>query len=171
MLPAPRTQRLTKMTEQEQRAAVVAEAKTWRGTPFAHQGRVKGRKGGVDCGQIIACTFENAGITQPIQPKPYMFQHHMHSSREDYAAVILEYAAEIAEADAKAGDIVLYKCGRTFSHGGILVEDWPGLIIHSRTGLGVEYAHGLKNGFLKGREKRFFSHWIANENYENKRGG
>lgn len=143
------------------RAAVVAEAKTWLGTKFAHMGRVKGLRGGVDCGQIIACTYENVGLTEQIKPDPYQFQHHMHSNSEDYIGHVLKYTREITAAEAKAADIVVYKCGRTFSHGGILIEDWPGLIIHSRNGLGVEYAHGMKNGFLKGREHRFFSFWIA----------
>lgn len=147
------------MNEAEGRAAVVAEAKTWLGTPFMHMGRVKGRRGGVDCGQIIACSYENVGLTTKIDPGPYQFQHHMHSSSEDYVTQLLGYTKEITAEQAKAADIVLYKCGRTFSHGGILTEDWPGLIIHSRNGVGVEYAHGMKNGFLKGREKRFFSFW------------
>lgn len=147
------------MTELEGRSAIVAEAKTWLSTPFAHAGRIKGRHGGVDCGQIIAVSYENVGLTEKIQPGPYMFQHHMHSNREDYVTHLLGYTAEIEESQARAADIVLYKCGRTFSHGGILVEDWPGLIIHSRNGAGVEYAHGIKNGFLKGRPHRFFSFW------------
>lgn len=147
------------MIESEGRELVVAEVKTWLQTPFAHMGRVKGRRGGVDCGQIIACTYENVGLTDKIDPGAYQFQHHMHSNSEDYIGHLLGYTREIHEGEARDGDIILYKCGRTFSHGGILIEDWPGLIIHSRNGVGVEYAHGIKNGFLKGREKRFFSFW------------
>lgn len=146
-------------TEIEERIRLVAEAKTWLGTPFAHQGRVKGRRGGVDCGQIIACSLENAGLIPKTTLAPYLFQHHMHSSREDYVALLLTRMAEIPEADAKMADVVLYKCGRTFSHGGILIDNWPGLIVHSMNGTGVEYADGAKSGFLKGRERRFFSFW------------
>lgn len=148
------------MTEQEtkDRARIVAEAKTWISTPFAHMARIKGRRGGVDCGQIVAACYEDTGLVPSIRVGPYQYQHHMHSSSEDYIAIILKYAKEIT-GNALPGDIVVYKCGRTFSHGGILIEPWPGLIIHSRTGVGVEYAHGMNNGFLKGREKRFFSFW------------
>lgn len=147
------------MTEAEGRAAIVAEAKTWLGTRFCHMGRIKGPRGGVDCGQIIAVSYENVGLTAKIDPPPYQFQHHMHSSEEDYIAHLLTYTDEIEATEAKAADIVLYKCGRTFSHGGILIEDWPGNIIHARNGAGVVVAHGLNNGFLKGREHRFFSYW------------
>lgn len=147
------------MTEAEGRAAIVAEVRTWLHTPFRHAARIKGPKGGVDCGQIIACSYENVGLTAKIEPVPYQFQHHMHSSHEDYISELLTYTREITAAEAKPADIVLYKCGRTFSHGGILIDPWPGLIIHSINGGGVEYAHGIKNGFLKGRETRFFSFW------------
>lgn len=147
------------MTEQEGRAAVVAELKTWIHTPFSHQGRIKGKRGGVDCGQIIAVSYENTGLTAKIDPGQYQYQHHMHSDSEDYIDHLLKYTQEINASEAKAADIVLYKCGRTFSHGAVLIEDWPGMVIHSRVGLGVEYADGMKNGFLKGREKRFFSFW------------
>lgn len=150
---------MTSMDEQTGRLAVVAEVKTWLATPFAHQGRIKGRRGGVDCGQIIACTYENAGLTPRISPDPYQYQHHMHSNSEDYIGHVLKYTREITMAEAKMADIIIFKCGRTFSHGGILIEDWPGLLIHSRTGCGVEYAHAEKNGFLKGRGRRFFSFW------------
>lgn len=147
------------MTEDQERASIVAEARTWLATPFAHKARIKGRKGGVDCGQIVAGCFENTGLVPVIETKPYQFQHHLHSSSEDWIAEVTKYAHEIEELNAREGDIVLYKCGRTFSHGGILIERWPGLIIHSRMGCGVEYAHGATNGFLKGRPHRFFSYW------------
>ena len=39
---------------------VRSEALTWLGTPYHHQGRVKGV--GVDCGQILIAIYEKAGI-------------------------------------------------------------------------------------------------------------
>ena len=39
---------------------VRSEALTWLGTPYHHQGRVKGV--GVDCGQILISIYEKAGI-------------------------------------------------------------------------------------------------------------
>jgi NlpC/P60 family putative phage cell wall peptidase len=41
------------------RSAVVAAARRWIGTPFAHQGRVKGRA--VDCLGLILCVLEEVG--------------------------------------------------------------------------------------------------------------
>lgn len=42
------------------REEIVAEARTWIGTPFHHQGRVKGR--GVDCAGLIVGTARACGI-------------------------------------------------------------------------------------------------------------
>lgn len=41
------------------RAAVVAEARTWIGTPFKHKQRTKGA--GVDCSNLVIGTGENSG--------------------------------------------------------------------------------------------------------------
>lgn len=41
-------------------AAIVAEARTWLGTPFAHQGRVRGV--GVDCGGLVLGVARNLGL-------------------------------------------------------------------------------------------------------------
>lgn len=39
---------------------VVRQARTWLGTPFAHQGRRKGA--GVDCAGLLVCTLRELGI-------------------------------------------------------------------------------------------------------------
>ena len=47
---------------------LVSEARTWRNTPFLHQGRLKGL--GVDCAGFIALVAQNVGITVDI-PSDY----------------------------------------------------------------------------------------------------
>jgi NlpC/P60 family putative phage cell wall peptidase len=44
----------------ERRLAVIEEAKTWVGTPFRHQARVKGV--GVDCAQLVIAVGESCGL-------------------------------------------------------------------------------------------------------------
>src|SRR5215475_8049951 len=46
--------------EAHERAAVIAEAKTWLGTPFAHRSMVKGA--GVDCAQLVRLVFIECGV-------------------------------------------------------------------------------------------------------------
>lgn len=42
------------------RSAIVKAARGWVGTPFAHQGRIKGRA--VDCVGLVLCVAEELGI-------------------------------------------------------------------------------------------------------------
>ncbi len=44
------------------RAEIVAEARTWLGVPFAHQGRTRA---GTDCGGLVGAVAVGAGIIPP----------------------------------------------------------------------------------------------------------
>jgi cell wall-associated NlpC family hydrolase len=48
------------LADQLLRAMVVEEARSWAGTPFRHQARVKGV--GVDCAQLVIAVGEAAGV-------------------------------------------------------------------------------------------------------------
>jgi cell wall-associated NlpC family hydrolase len=148
------------MTENDQRAAVIAEAMTWMGTPYAHAACIKGRKGGVDCGNLLS-VYEVTGVCGRIEWPTYSMQWGLHHSEELFVDNITKHGAPlIAETDARPGDIVAYKAGRTYSHVAILVEDWPGNVIHSMVDFGVLLSHGTKEGFLAGRKRLFFSPWV-----------
>lgn len=156
------------MTEDEQRAAVIKEAREWIGTPYHHLGRIKGIKGGCDCITFLAGVFENAGMIERPEIPYYAMQWHLNQKEELYFAGLLEYAKEIPE--PKPGCIALWKIGHTFSHGAIVIE-WP-LVIHSFIKSGVvecdvDTAIGLK--FIgercpeqgKLRPVKFFDLWEA----------
>ena len=114
------------MSEEEGRRAVVAEARSWVGTPYTDGAGIKGV--GTDCGIILIKVFSSVGLIPPFDPGYYSPQHHLHSSEERYLSLILRHAHEI-EGPPKDGDIVMFKFGRVFSHGGIVVG-WP-KIVHS----------------------------------------
>lgn len=146
------------MTEQEMRDAVVAEAMTWLRTPFRHRGRLKGRNGGVDCAGVLLETYERAGCTPHIEPAAYVMQAMLHDNRERFVEVLATYGREISAEEAKRGDAVVWKVGRSYSHGGILIEDWPGRVVHAVQVFGVQIAHGTRDAFLSARrERRFFT--------------
>lgn len=46
------------MEEIKRGSAIVTTARTWVGTPFRHQGRVRGEKGGVDCWNLVRAVGE-----------------------------------------------------------------------------------------------------------------
>jgi cell wall-associated NlpC family hydrolase len=110
------------VTIEAQRAAVVAEAMTWLGTPWRHQGRVKGA--GVDCAQFVIACYRNAGLIPDIDAGNYPRDWHIHKSEERFLSFVPSFAAEIGEADARAGDLVIFRIGRVYSHGAIIVA-WP----------------------------------------------
>lgn len=140
--------------EQEQREAVIAEARTWLHTPYHHQGRVKGH--GVDCLMLLAEVYPAALGWPAIEVPEYPIDWHLHRSEERYLTGLLQYARPI-KADPQPGDIALWRYGRCFAHGAIVVA-WP-LVIH---------AHALEREVLygdasqpphQGRPVRFFSPW------------
>lgn len=138
-------------SDDAQRAAVVEEARTWIGTPFHHAARVKGA--GVDCLMLLAEVYERAGVAGHVEPPFYVPDWHLHRDAERYAEGLLRYARPIT-APPDPGDIALFRFGRTFSHGAIVV-DWPRLI-HAYWAIGVVWGEATLHP-LKGRAVRFYT--------------
>lgn len=117
----------TTMTEAKARAAIVAEALSWRGTKYHDHASIKGH--GTDCAQLIRCVFVNANIVADFQIAYYSPQHFLHSDEERYLAIVETFATEIAKERALPGDIVLYRIGRVYAHGAIIIDPgWPNII-------------------------------------------
>src|SRR3954471_23995131 len=133
------------------RAVVVKEAESWIGTPFHHAARVKGA--GIDCLMLLAVVYEHAGVVARIEPPFYVPDWHLHRDAERYMEGLLRYARPI-EAPPLAGDIALFRFGRTFSHGAI-VTNWPRLV-HAYWNIGVVLGDATLHP-LAGRPVRFFS--------------
>ena len=109
-----------------QRQAVVAEARSWLRTPYHDHGRVKGA--GADCALFPLEVYTTVlGLTAPPIPR-YVMQWHLHRDAEMYLDYVRAFGAiEIAETEAQPGDFVLWRVGRVYSHGAIIV-DWPHVI-------------------------------------------
>ncbi len=114
--------------EAERRLTIVSEAKTWLGTPYHHEARVKGV--GVDCAQLLLAVYSapGVGLIPEIAVAHYPRDWHMHRSAERYMAIVREHAREI-EGPPQPGDVVLWRFGRCFSHGAIVIA-WP-IVIHA----------------------------------------
>lgn len=124
------------MTEQEQREAVVAEARTWIGTRYHSNQGVKGA--GVDCAFLLLRTWANVGLIEDFDPGYYSRDWHLHRSEEKYAEWIEKYCRRVDNSNdsfnergrdfhVEPGDIVMVKLGLTHSHAGI-VSDWPHVV-------------------------------------------
>jgi cell wall-associated NlpC family hydrolase len=153
------------MTEEEGRVAVVAEAKSWIGTPYVSNAMVKGKRGGTDCAMLIVGIYANVGlIPKEFDPRPYPPQWHVHRNEEKYLSYVLQFCKETEGPPGrhpKPGDFVMFKVGHVFAHGGIIIS-WPTII------------HAIGNSFVLSEDvsknttgkralwsvpKRFFSCW------------
>lgn len=145
------------MTEAEERAAVVAEALTWQGTAYHHHARLKGV--GVDCANLPAAVYEAVGLIPNVRPD-YAAQWFQHRDEERFLAFVTPYADEIDREAAAPGDFAIWRYGRTFSHGAIIVS--PPTIIHSTmNGGGVHLGDMDRDEDLADRPHKFFTLWGA----------
>jgi cell wall-associated NlpC family hydrolase len=138
------------------RERVVAEARSWLGTPYRAAQRVKGHDGGVDCLTFVVEVYERAGLIPHYEVPYYPPDWHLHRSVERYLAGILEHAREVA-GPPEPGDVTLFRFGRCFAHGGI-VTSWPRLI-HAWNGAGVVPVDA-DQPLLGQRPRRFFSPFL-----------
>ncbi len=125
------------MSETE-RQAVIAEARSWIGTPFHDRARVK--SAGVDCLQLLIASYHVAGLIPDLRPD-YPARFFLHGHDEIYLGGIADYAVEIAT--PHPADFALFKFGRCFSHAALII-DWP-LILHAFTNQPVQEDDASRN--------------------------
>lgn len=111
----------------EQRAAVVAEARRWLGTPYHHAADIP--RVGVDCAMLLVRIFVDLGLVEPFDPRPYTRDWFLHRDEERYMGHLLARARAVEQPDP--GDVVLFRIGRCFAHGGIVTVAAPLTIIHA----------------------------------------
>jgi len=141
----------------KQRSVVIAEAETWVRTPYHHMGRVKG--GGTDCLMLLAEVYEAAGVIPHIDVPFYPPDWNLHRDAERYLEGLLPYAREI-DGPPRRGDVAIFKFGRCFAHGAIVVS-WPRLI-HAWCDAGVVSADADQAPLI-GRLVRFFDPFPISE--------
>ena len=139
----------------ELRASIAREARAWLGTPYHPHARVKGA--GVDCAMLLAEVYEAAGATDRVDPGYYAVDWHLHRGSELYLAHVLRRGRAIDAGDARVGDLVVVQFGRTYSHGGIIVEGAGRemRVVHAYYGRGVIESF-LHEEPLAGRAALFF---------------
>jgi cell wall-associated NlpC family hydrolase len=131
----------------------------WLATPYHHQACVKGA--GVDCAMLLVAVYRAAGLIPAIDPRPYPPDWHLHRSAERYLGWLERYGRETAT--PSPGDVALFRFGRCFSHGAIVVA-WPSLI-HAYIGEGCVWGNA-ERAPLVGRPLRFFSLWPKQQGEE-----
>lgn len=125
---------MTPATIAAERAAVVAEAHTWIGTPY-HVG-AKLKRVGVDCAQLLVAVYEQLSLVEDVRLEPYNTQWFLHKTEELFLAGIASYCYRAGGflTTVEPGDILLYRYGRAVSHGAIAVT--PTSVVHAVRQLG-----------------------------------
>lgn len=143
------------LREQLERSLVVEEAKTWVGTPYHHCADIKGV--GVDCAMLLVRIVVDTGLVPAFDPRPYPPDWHLHRSEELYLHNMSGRAKQVVT--PKAGDFVVWKWGRTFSHGGVVMNDEGPLdVVHALSREKI-VMRGAPPGYLNGHEVRYYSMW------------
>ncbi len=119
------------------RADVIAEARSWIGTPFKHQGRLKGV--GVDCGGLLICVGKALGVsdfdTTGYARVPYGRQLMVHCD---------EHLTRIGRDEFGPGDVLVMRWRRVPQHVAIVADGgFPCSIIHAFDQVGRVVEHRL----------------------------
>jgi NlpC/P60 family putative phage cell wall peptidase len=111
------------------RADIVAEARSWIGTPYLHQASLKGV--GCDCLGLVRGIWRALYGAEPEQPPPYTRDWAEASGRETLAEAAGRHMAGVAIADIRPGDVLLFamKNRTPAKHCAILTA--PGRMVHS----------------------------------------
>lgn len=114
-------------SEADARNAIVTEANSWIGTPYISNAMIKGKRGGTDCAMFLVGVYSNIGIIpKEFDPRPYPAQWHVHRNEEKYLNYVMSFVKEI-EGPPKPGDLAMFKVGKVFAHGAIVVN-WPNVV-------------------------------------------
>jgi cell wall-associated NlpC family hydrolase len=141
------------MLTNEQRDAIVKEAKTWIGTPYRGWSCLKGC--GTDCGQLLYGIFRACGLLPVVElPKDYSLQVSQHRASTEYIDFVDQFFRPIEEAEVQPGDLVIYKLGLAFAHAAVIIS-WPGSVIQAEARHGVSGAHGTKTPIFRHAERVF----------------
>lgn len=140
---------MTGETVTAQRAQVVAEARSWLGTPYVSGQGCKGA--GVDCAWILLRVYTACGMISVRDPIPYKAGLARLRSGEHFYRSMIERFAVPARRAAEPGDIVLFRVPVTagdrvlvsrVTHGAI-VEAWP-RVIHAYSPAGAVVCSNLE---------------------------
>ena len=143
------------MTEAETRAAIVAEALEWEATPYMAGAMIKGV--GVDCAMLPNAIYSALDLA-PRQTISYTQDWMMHRDEETFLAWVTPYAREITRDALGPGDFVIWKFGRTYSHGAIVIA--PPIVLHAvQEGRAVIRGNMDRDEDLRSRSARYFTLW------------
>jgi len=89
------------------RAAIIAAARGWLGTPYRHQASVRGQ--GADCLGLVRGVWREVVGSEPETPPPYRPDWAEVGGRETLLEAARRWLREIPLDRARAGDVILFR--------------------------------------------------------------
>lgn len=157
------------------REEVVAEAVSWRGTPYHLGGRLKGGKGcGVDCGTYLTEVLVRSGLAtrgemDELLAEVGFYSHdwfcHETSDPSRYLRMMLRYARLVSEGvmypstQTDPGNFALSKVvgSKYYNHGGIITK-WP-RVMHCIKDSGVNEVDATTDSLWCPQQIAIFNPW------------
>jgi cell wall-associated NlpC family hydrolase len=116
--------------------ALVTEARRWLGTPFRHQGRIRGE--GVDCIGLVLEPARALGLTD-YRPAAYGRLPDGGTIRDELA----RHLTTVARSDMRPGDVLLLAAPLSPSHLALVGELGALTMIHASGPIGRVVEHGI----------------------------
>ena len=136
---------------------IIVQARTWLGTKYHHQGRLKksaSGAGGVDCIGLIVGVIDELGI-QGKNGKPLAqadeFNYSMYPERGRLIASIAKHLQEVPREKMAVSDVLLFKTFNDPQHVGLLTEYPSGGVglIHCNSSAGKVVEQPLSATWLR----------------------
>jgi NlpC/P60 family putative phage cell wall peptidase len=117
------------------REAIVAEARAWIGTPYAHQASLRGA--GADCLGLVRGVWREVVGREPERPPAYTPDWAEALGEETLLAAARRHLREIAIGEAREGDVLLFRMGLGAPAKHAAIVSGPERIVHAYWGRAV----------------------------------
>jgi NlpC/P60 family putative phage cell wall peptidase len=123
------------MNDSLTRAAIVAEARAWIGTPYRHQASLKGV--GCDCLGLVRGMWRALLGDEPEPVPPYSRDWAEAIGEETLARAARTHMVEIALVDFAPGDVLLFRYAPRYPAKHAAIVTAPALMVHAHDGAAV----------------------------------
>lgn len=135
-------------------ADIVTAARAYLGTPYRHQGRVRGV--GIDCLGLLICTARDLGLAAA----EYDVPHYTHQpDQTEFLAGLRRHLIEIPVSQAQPGDVLLLSSHGVATHVAFRTDAG---VLHAYAPAGQVVEHGLRAAFSRAVKAAFRAPEVTN---------